>query len=74
MAMTTCFFMTGIVAKYDVSRTPMGRLGQPHDLFCAPIFLASDDSDFITGQTLLADGESDALTSPARVIVWHSHG
>ncbi len=46
----------GDVSKYDVSRTPMGRLEQPHDLFGALIFLASDDSDFITGQTLLVDG------------------
>ena len=46
----------GDVAKYDVSRTPMGRLEQPYDLFGALIFLASDDSDFITGQTILVDG------------------
>ena len=46
----------GDVTKYDVSRTPMGRLEQPHDLFGALIFLASDDSDFVTGQTLLVDG------------------
>ncbi len=44
------------VSKYDVSRTPMGRLEQPHDLFGALIFLASDDSDFITGQTMVVDG------------------
>lgn len=46
----------GDVKKYDVSRTPMGRLEQPEDLFGAAIFLASDDSDFITGQTLVIDG------------------
>ncbi len=46
----------GDVAKYDVSRTPLGRLEQPRDLLGAVIFLASDDSDFITGQTLLVDG------------------
>jgi 3-oxoacyl-[acyl-carrier protein] reductase len=34
----------------------MGRLEQPQDLFGALIFLASDDSDFITGQTILVDG------------------
>lgn len=44
------------VTKYDVSRTPMGRLQEPKDLVGAIIFLASDDSDFITGQTLLVDG------------------
>jgi 3-oxoacyl-[acyl-carrier protein] reductase len=46
----------GDVSKYDVSRTPMGRLEQPHDLFGALVFLASGDSDFITGQTILVDG------------------
>lgn len=44
------------VTKYDISRTPLGRLQQPEDLLGAVIFLASDASDFITGQTLLVDG------------------
>ena len=44
------------ITKYDVTRTPMGRLQQPSDLVGAVIFLASDESDFITGQTLLVDG------------------
>ncbi len=44
------------VTKYDVTRTPLGRLQQPMDLVGAVIFLASDDSDFITGQTILVDG------------------
>ena len=37
-------------------RTPMGRWGQPHELAGAVIFLASDASDFVTGQILLVDG------------------
>jgi 3-oxoacyl-[acyl-carrier protein] reductase len=44
------------VEKYDINRTPMGRLQQPEDLLGALIFLASDDSDFVTGQTILVDG------------------
>lgn len=44
------------VKKYDVSRTPLRRLEEPNDLLGAVIFLASDESDFITGQTLLVDG------------------
>ena len=44
------------VTKYDTSLTPMGRLQQPDDLVGALIFLSSDDSDFITGQTILVDG------------------
>lgn len=44
------------VTKYDVSKTPLKRLEQPNDLLGAVIFLASDESNFITGQTLLVDG------------------
>lgn len=44
------------ISKYDVSRTPLGRLEQPADLVGAAVFFASDESDFITGQTLVVDG------------------
>ena len=42
--------------KYDISRTPLGRFQQPEDLVGVLIFLASTDSDFITGQALVVDG------------------
>jgi 3-oxoacyl-[acyl-carrier protein] reductase len=44
------------ITKYDVSRTPLGRLEQPHDLVGGLLFLAGDESDFVTGQTLVIDG------------------
>jgi 3-oxoacyl-[acyl-carrier protein] reductase len=44
------------IEKYDTSRTPLGRLQQPEDLLGALVFLSSDDSDFVTGQTVLVDG------------------
>jgi NAD(P)-dependent dehydrogenase (short-subunit alcohol dehydrogenase family) len=44
------------VSKYDTSKTPLGRLETPEDLTGAALFLASSESDFITGQTLLVDG------------------
>ena len=44
------------IAKYDTSKTPLGRVVKPEDLTGAAVFLASGESDFITGQTLLVDG------------------
>ena len=35
---------------------PVGRLGKPEDLPGAVLFFASDDADFITGQTLSVSG------------------
>jgi NAD(P)-dependent dehydrogenase (short-subunit alcohol dehydrogenase family) len=39
-----------------ISRTPLGRLGTPEDIAGPAIFLASDDSAFVTGQVLAVDG------------------
>ncbi|MCB2178326.1 beta-ketoacyl-ACP reductase [bacterium] len=39
-----------------VSRTPLGRLGQPRDIANAYLFLASDEASFISGATLRVDG------------------
>jgi NAD(P)-dependent dehydrogenase (short-subunit alcohol dehydrogenase family) len=41
---------------YLVERIPLKRPGQPHDLDGALLFLASDASCYVTGQTLLVDG------------------
>lgn len=42
--------------KYLCERIPLNRPGQPDDLDGAIVFLASDESQYITGQTLLVDG------------------
>ena len=39
-----------------VSRIPIGRVGQPEDLFGAVLLFASEASSFITGQILTIDG------------------
>jgi len=42
--------------KYLVERIPLKRPGQPSDLDGAIVFLASEASRYVTGQTLLVDG------------------
>jgi len=41
---------------YLTDRIPLKRPGQPHDLDGAVVFLASDASEYVTGQILLVDG------------------
>src|SRR5215468_4070916 len=39
-----------------MSRTPLGRIGEPEEIASVAVFLASTDSSYITGQTVYADG------------------
>ena len=42
--------------KQVEAETPLGRIGQPQDIAPAAVFLASDDSSWITGETLYISG------------------
>lgn len=45
------------VAKARVlSRTPLGRIGEPHEIAATAAFLASDEASYMTGQTIYVDG------------------
>ena len=49
------YAMTG-GAGYDTAATPLGRVGEPADLLGALTFLLSDESAFVTGQSILVNG------------------
>ena len=42
--------------KMVMSRTPMGRVGDPREIGDVVAFLASDKASYITGETIYADG------------------
>ena len=44
-----------------VAGVPMGRMGEPDDIAKVAVFLASDDSGFVTGQSLAVNGGSAFL-------------
>ncbi len=54
--------LESLLEKFGMTReqlcqvTPKGRVGQPDDVANAVAFLASDESDFITGQLITVDG------------------
>ncbi|MDP3532506.1 MAG: SDR family oxidoreductase [Alphaproteobacteria bacterium] len=49
--------MSDEVARHKIlSRTPMGRAGDPKEIASIAAFLASEDASYITGQTIYADG------------------
>jgi len=45
-----------VISENLLRRTPMGRFGKPEEVVGAAIYLASDASSFVTGQTLFVDG------------------
>jgi 3-oxoacyl-[acyl-carrier protein] reductase len=46
----------GDMQKTFEAQTPLGRIGQPEDIAPIAVFLASGDSGWLTGETLLASG------------------
>ena len=49
-------FSGGDFEKWVVSTAPLGRVGQPDDIAPTAVYLASSDSKYMTGETLLVTG------------------
>jgi acetoacetyl-CoA reductase len=45
-----------VLEKNVLPQIPVGRLGEPEEIARCVVFLASDESGFITGSTLTANG------------------
>lgn len=55
----TAFAVSGMTAEYReavIAGTPLARLGHPHEVAAAAVYLASDAASFVTGQTLKVNG------------------
>ena len=48
--------MDEVFTEVAITRTPLGRVGQPDDIAKTAVFLASEDSGWITGETILVGG------------------
>jgi gluconate 5-dehydrogenase len=59
--MTEQVFKDENALKHILSRTPLGRTGEPSDLKTVLLYLASQASNYVTGQTIFVDGGWTAL-------------
>jgi|TARA_Y100000780_G_scaffold216006_1_gene218951 NAD(P)-dependent dehydrogenase (short-subunit alcohol dehydrogenase family) len=54
--MTQAFHDNPEIHDERVAKMPLGRMGQPEDIAAGILYLASDESSFVTGAELVIDG------------------
>lgn len=54
--MTKAFIEDPKTLQPFLDKTPIGRVGKPEDIAYGAVYLASEESTFVTGQTLVIDG------------------
>jgi NAD(P)-dependent dehydrogenase (short-subunit alcohol dehydrogenase family) len=61
---TSGLFESPALIEQFASATPLGRTGEPHDVALAVRFLAGPEAEWVTGQTISADGGQDQGAAP----------
>ena len=59
--MTAKRFADNETRDWMMNRTPIGRTGRPEDIANGVLYLASDESSFVTGAELVIDGGFTAI-------------
>jgi NAD(P)-dependent dehydrogenase (short-subunit alcohol dehydrogenase family) len=59
--LTATAYSDPATAQAFLAHTPLGRFGKPEDVAAAALFLASDDSAYMTGAELVIDGGMTAI-------------
>lgn len=58
-----------LIAGENEKNTALGRVGEPEEMVAAALFLASEASSYITGQTIVLDGGHFSSIKPLRPII-----
>lgn len=62
--MTAEIFQSPLVIEAVKQQTPLGRMGTVDDISNAALFLASDEANYISGQTICVDGAASTQKLP----------
>jgi hypothetical protein len=67
-------FLGSDMERQTIAATPLGRLGQPADITPIAVFLASDDSGWINGDTIFASGGAAVALAADNTTTCESEG